>query len=93
MVVKVDASNEEILAIGGNVRGTVSLKRLPATEDPGGPLRPSRATFAHLKLRAEPIALEALENSPTIKSLSCDSGFAAPSQVTAITSSRTQNDC
>ena len=93
LVVKVDASNEEILAIGGNVRGTVSLKRLPATGDPGGLLRPLRATFAHLKLRAEPIDLDALDKSPTIKFLSCDADFAAPSQVTAITLSTAQNDC
>ncbi len=93
LVVKMDESNEEILAIGGNVRGTVSLKRLPATGDPEGPLRPSRTTFAHLKLRDAPIALDALDNSPTIKAISCNAGFEAPSQLAAINLLVAENDC
>ena len=84
IVVKVDEAKEEIMAIGGNVRGTVSLKRLPATRGQAENLRPSRATFAHLKLRADSIALDALDSSPTIEALGCDAGFEAPAQLIAM---------
>ena len=93
VVVKVDEANEEILAIGGNVRGTVSLKRLPATRGQGEILRPTRTTFAHLKLRSDPIALDALDNSPTIKALGCDGGFEAPTQLAAMNLSVADNRC
>ena len=56
IVVKVDASRNRILAIGGNVRRAVSLKLLPAAREPGQDLRPvggGRRMFAHLKLRAD----------------------------------------
>ena len=77
IVVKVDESNQRILAIGGNVRGSVRLKMLPAVRSQGGPMQPEdqsmipggRAVFAHLKLRAEPIEADALDNSPTIQAL------------------------
>ncbi len=77
IVVQVDEANERILAIGGNVRGSVRLKLLPAVRYPGEALRPmdqsmipgGRAVFAHLKLRADPIEADALDNSPTIKAL------------------------
>lgn len=74
VVVKLDASHSRILAIGGNVRGTVSLKLLPAVSVPGEHLRPvagARRMFAHLKLRADPIAENALDYSPTLKALVC----------------------
>jgi Uncharacterized protein conserved in bacteria (DUF2272) len=56
VVVKVDEARQRIHAIGGNVRGVVSLKLLPAVRETGRPLRPStgdedRPIFAHLKLR------------------------------------------
>ena len=93
VVVKVDEAKEEILAIGGNVRGTVSLKRLPATRSQGETLRPTRTTFAHLKLRAESIALDALDNSPTMKALGCDAGFETPNQLATIDLSVVNRPC
>ncbi len=77
IVVKVDEVNERILAIGGNVRGSVRLKLLPAVRIPGEAMRPmdqsrisgGRTVFAHLKLRAASVEADALDNSPTIKAL------------------------
>jgi hypothetical protein len=40
VVVKVDEERELFLAIGGNVRGTVGLKMLPAERTRAGLLRP-----------------------------------------------------
>ena len=70
IVVKVDAAAGRVLAIGGNVRGVVSLKQLPALGDVGH-LRAStgddeRPIFAHLKLRAGAIAANALDASPAM---------------------------
>ena len=93
VVVKVDEAKEEILVIGGNVRGTVSLKRLPATRSQGETLRPERTTFAHLKLRADPIDLNAVDNSPTMKALGCDAGFETPSQLATIDLSVAKRSC
>ena len=60
-----------VLAIGGNVRGTVSLKLLPATferrgEDfvPTSVGRGSRNIFAHLKLRAAPVEVASSHSPP-----------------------------
>ncbi len=80
VVIKLDPDNERILAIGGNVRGSVRLKFLPAQAKPGHDGsgwyemigRESRLVFAHLKLRAAPIGNDALESSPTIRALSTD---------------------
>jgi hypothetical protein len=71
VVVKVDEAGARIHAIGGNVRGVVSLKQIPAVRDSGRPLRPANANserpmFAHLKLRAPSIDANALDTSPTI---------------------------
>ena len=77
IVVKLDAPRARILALGGNVRGAVSLKLLPAARDPGEGLRPvpgARRIFAHLKLRAEPIETDALDRSPTMQALACTDG-------------------
>ena len=68
IVVKLEADRKRILAIGGNVRGTVSLKLLPAALQ-GGILAPTREIFAHLKLRADPIEDDALDRSPTAQAL------------------------
>ena len=56
VVVEVDEVRGRIHAIGGNVRGVVSRKLLPAVRRAGGPLRAdvvdeTRPIFAHLKLR------------------------------------------
>ena len=77
IVVKLDEVNQRILAIGGNVRGSVRLKILPAFRIQSGPLQPvdqsmipnGRAVFAHLKLRADSVETDVLDNSPTIKAL------------------------
>jgi hypothetical protein len=56
VVVKVDEPGQRVHAIGGNVRGVVSLKLFPAFRPAGKPLRvgtgdDDRPMFAHLKLR------------------------------------------
>ena len=68
VVVQLEADRKRILAIGGNVRGTVSLKLLPAALR-GGILAPTREVFAHLKLRADAIEDDALDSSPTAQAL------------------------
>lgn len=78
IVVQVDSGGSRILAIGGNVRGAVSLKVLPATAV-NGRLRPvapgeaggARPLFAHLKRRGAPLAANSLDTSPTIQALGC----------------------
>jgi hypothetical protein len=81
IVVAVDEPAEIILAIGGNVYGTVSLKRLPAVREQGPNLHARDSMFAHLKLKAEPIAEDALRTSATVRALTCAEGFTPPSQV------------
>lgn len=75
IVVRADEETELILAIGGNVLRSVSLKVLAAERDPEGGLRPRSAPgaplFAHLKLRADPIGPNALTGSPTIGAFGC----------------------
>ncbi len=86
IAVKVDPPRRRILAIGGNVRGAVSLKLLPAADGPDGSLRPlpgRRRIFAHLKLRAASIAAYALDHTPTIRAIRCTDGFSLPRQVIA----------
>jgi hypothetical protein len=56
---------------------SVSLTILPATREGAQFLKPigdetidgAHTIFAHLKLRADPIEANALENTPTVKSL------------------------
>ena len=71
IVVKVDAQAQKIMVIGGNVRGSVRMKVMPAAQDIGQALRPlsdnGRALFAHLKLQAPSIALNALDETPTLQ--------------------------
>ncbi|MBU2098621.1 MAG: DUF2272 domain-containing protein [Gammaproteobacteria bacterium] len=71
IVVKVDTDAQKIMVIGGNVRGTVRMKVLPAVQDDGKALRAlsdnGRALFAHLKLQAPSIALNALDSTPTLQ--------------------------
>jgi hypothetical protein len=70
IVVRVDDSASRFFAIGGNVRGSVSLKIVPAVSE-RGTLRPraagGRAVFAHLKLRAEPIEATAFDTTHTLR--------------------------
>ena len=86
VVVKLDPDRDRILAIGGNVRGTVALKLLPAARAPGKGLRPvggARPLFAHLKLRAAPIEMDAFRHTPTMKAVGCGNGLAARARLTA----------
>ena len=83
VVVALDTARNRILAIGGNVRATVGLKLLPAASDGGVGLRPTGGTrppFAHLRLRAESIAGDALDSSPTMRALACGQ-WAVPTQL------------
>jgi hypothetical protein len=73
IVVKVAA--DRILVIGGNILGGVTLAIWPTERGAGPFLRPTEAiqidgarnVFAHLKLRAGPIEVNAMDNSPTAK--------------------------
>jgi hypothetical protein len=74
IVVKVDERQARVYAIGGNVRGVVSLKELPAIRETGKAMRADtgndeRPMFAHLKLRAAAIDMNALDTSPTVAAL------------------------
>jgi len=75
--VKVEAEQDRILAIGGNVSGAVSLKLLPASfEQRDGMFfahsigRGGRTVFAHLKLLAPSVEADVLESTPTLRALS-----------------------
>lgn len=72
IVVAVDEEASQIKAIGGNVRASVRMKILPATHTEGAYFAPvpyaGRQIFAHLKLKLDPIEVNALENSPTMQS-------------------------
>jgi Uncharacterized protein conserved in bacteria (DUF2272) len=77
IVVKLEPESQRVLAIGGNVRGSVSLKLLPAefvlASGPGGDVRSVGRgrghVFAHLKLRDAPVDGDAFLLTPTLKSL------------------------
>lgn len=75
----VRVADDRINVIGGNVINGVTLTLLPMTRDEGAPFaRPlsvddmdgARTIFAHLKLQADPVEPEAMDNSPTIRALS-----------------------
>jgi hypothetical protein len=85
-VVKVDESDASILAIGGNVGSAVSLKIFPAERE-GEFWKPAdsrRPIFAHLKLRADPVDVDALDRSPTIRALGCSTGVGTASYAAAL---------
>ena len=84
IVVKVDTAARQILTIGGNVGGTVSMKVFPAVREKGDNLHPRSDIFAHLKLKADPIELFALEASPTIDAMGCAVGFEPPTQLATL---------
>jgi hypothetical protein len=77
IVVKMDERANRILVIGGNVFQSVSLTILPLEREAGRYPRPvdkseiegALTVFAHLKLRADPIEPNALDNSPAIRAL------------------------
>ncbi|MDA1184333.1 MAG: DUF2272 domain-containing protein [Acidobacteria bacterium] len=89
IVVGVDEAGGRILAIGGNVRGTVSLKLFPAVRHAGEPFRLAgagngdRPMFAHLKLRAASIEANALGASPTVSAVGCVTGLSAATRMVA----------
>jgi hypothetical protein len=81
VIVKVEPDAQRILVIGGNVRGMVGLKLLPAVRVNGGVAprilsfgRRGLSAFAHLKLRAASIGSDALAGSPTVAALGCNAG-------------------
>jgi len=65
IVVRVDGAGRRMLAIGGNVRGVVSLKVLP-TDGAAPP-----GMFAHLALRAPSSGPDLLGGAATIRALGC----------------------
>jgi hypothetical protein len=80
IVVQLDGPRNRILAIGGNVRGRVALKILPAARAAGEDLHPvagARRLFAHLKLRAAPIGADAFQHTPTMRAVRCTEGLRA----------------
>ncbi len=77
IVVRLEPERGRLLAIGGNVRGTVRLKILPAFNREGR-LTPTGRAFAHLKLQADPIADDALLDSPTLQALETAPGVRLP---------------
>jgi len=80
IVIQAEPSAERIVAVGGNVRGAVTLKLLPATfHRTAGPREVAvavavgqdrRPVFAHLKLRRKSIEEDALGTSVVLTSLS-----------------------
>lgn len=82
IVVTVDEDQGRILAVGGNVLRSVSLKVLQGTHAPGGGLHaraiPSAPIFAHLKLRGESVEADALLRSPVLAGTTCPNGVSAP---------------
>jgi hypothetical protein len=87
-VVKLDEASGRIMAIGGNVRGAVSLKLLPAVRRTGGHFTPGRDEeedadlFAHLKLRtAGPSGADAFDHAPTIRAVACSADVRVPRDV------------
>ena len=79
VVVRVDEAAGRVLAIGGNVRGTVGLKALPAARtggilrvvDPPSGNRRGRPIFAHLKLGAAYPAADVFASTAAVRVLAC----------------------
>lgn len=76
IVVKVDPAQDAIFVIGGNVLNSVSLSALRAETTSSGPspapesrITGARRWFAHLQLQTGAIEPNALDASPTIRSL------------------------
>jgi hypothetical protein len=97
LVVKLDDRGSRILAIGGNVRGSVTLKRIPAVRDAKG-LRPAYSperggAFAHLKLRMPSIEPDALDRSLTVRALGCEVEAIAPLVASIASPGSTRDRC
>lgn len=89
IVVKVDDRENRVYAIGGNVMRSVSLKIFAAVSDGAVGLRPvvpnpGRPLFAHLKLRAAPVELDAMDRSPTIQALTCADAFSGTARLALV---------
>jgi hypothetical protein len=77
IVVKIDERSGRIFVIGGNVEQSVSLTILPLRREGDAYAKPiddsiidgARTVFAHLKLRADRVELNALDTSPTVRAL------------------------
>jgi hypothetical protein len=77
IVVKVDVATMRFFVIGGNVLQSVSLTIVPGMVEQGRALRPidedtligMRTVFAHLKLNADAVEMNVLDNTPTIRAL------------------------
>jgi len=77
IVVAVDAEGRRILAVGGNVLRSVSLKVLAAEVDSEGEVQPSTSAltlFAHLKLQSGPTGPNLLVDSPILAAFTCPDG-------------------
>lgn len=88
IVVAVDAPGERILAIGGNVLRSVSLKVLAGERDSEGGVRARSVSgaplFAHLQLQADPMASNGLAESPTLTGAACSSLLSPASRGRAV---------
>lgn len=88
IVVEVDANEERILAVGGNVLRAVSLKVLPARLSPNGEVFARRSSsvplYAHLKLRAPSLEPTALRSSAVLAALAATEPDAVPSPATRV---------
>ena len=90
VVVGLEPDRGRILTIGGNVRGTVGLKLMPAALR-NGRLAPTRRLFAHLKLQADPIGNDALSASPTLQALGGAPDVRLPAEVADLIPSPTRS--
>ena len=100
MIVAVDTTARRVLAIGGNVRGSVGLKIIPVEWDAArqrlrpyppadprigdNPYRGVRPIFAHLKLRVDAGRADALSASATVRSFTCGARPALPAALNGL---------
>jgi hypothetical protein len=90
IIVHVDAAAGRVLAIGGNVRGTVGLKAFPTTRtrgilrivDPGAESS-APPIFAHLSLRSSYAMADPFATTPAVQALSCSGAGEASTWRTA----------
>ena len=83
------------------MRRSVVMTPLPGVREAGKHLCPLdqtvrgelRPVFVHLKLRAESIEANAIDNSPTIKALSCRKEFPYPAGVLALSPAPARRYC
>jgi hypothetical protein len=90
IIVHVDAAAGRVLAIGGNVRGTVGLKAFPTTRtrgilrivDPGAESS-APPIFAHLSLRSSYAMADPFATTPAVQALRCSGAGEASTWRTA----------